>query len=271
MFLEILGIAGPEHGMVWPWQTSALPCNPLACLRISLALHCLGIVLAGMAVAANATPFAVFSMEALGMAIATYAIALAAHGMPWLGSPWHAMALPWQPAARGMPWHCHGSPWLALPWHGLGSPWHAMALPWQPVACLALALPRQPVACLGRQPAARGMPWHGLGSPWHALAWPRQPVACHGIARQPVAACLACLPLPWHCLAWPWHWHAMAWHVPWQPPWHLQACQAWHGMPVAVFVHAALPTLISTIFDDFQHFAAAGRHRAAATAANHRR
>jgi hypothetical protein len=63
-------------------------------LGIALPWHCLG-----MAVVANATPFAVFSMEALGMAIATYAIALAARGMPWLGSPWHAMALPWQPVA----------------------------------------------------------------------------------------------------------------------------------------------------------------------------
>uniref|UniRef100_A0A2N9I9H7 Senescence-associated protein n=3 Tax=Fagus sylvatica TaxID=28930 RepID=A0A2N9I9H7_FAGSY len=209
----------PSHTTLTPLtchHTSALPCNPLACLRISLALHCLGIVLAGMAVAANATPFAVFSMEALGMAIATYAIALAAHGMPWLGSPWHAMALPWQPAARGMPWHCHGSPWLALPWHGLGSPWHAMALPWQPVACLALALPRQPVACLGSpwhamawQPVAchgiamaapRGMPWHGLGSPWHALA--RQPVACHGIAM--AARGLPCLGIARGKLGMPW-------------------------------------------------------------------
>uniref|UniRef100_A0A2N9I9W5 Senescence-associated protein n=1 Tax=Fagus sylvatica TaxID=28930 RepID=A0A2N9I9W5_FAGSY len=189
MFLEILGIAGPEHGMVWPWQTSALPCNPLACLPSwHLPWHCLGMAV----VAANATPFAVFSMEALGMAIATYAIALAAHGMP--GSP----------------------PWLALPWHGLGSPWHAMALPWQPVACLALALPRQPVACLGspwhalaRQPVAchgiamaapRGMPWHGLGSPWHALA--RQPVACHGIAM--AARGLPCLGIARGKLGMPW-------------------------------------------------------------------
>uniref|UniRef100_A0A2N9HH28 Reverse transcriptase n=1 Tax=Fagus sylvatica TaxID=28930 RepID=A0A2N9HH28_FAGSY len=147
-------------------------------LGIALPWHCLG-----MAVAANATPFAVFSMEALGMAIATYAIALAAHGMPWLGSPWHAMALPWQPAARGMPW--------------LGSPWHAMALPWQPVACLALAWPRQPVACHGSPWLA--LPWHCLGSrgmPWQpvaclALAWPRQPVACHGIAM--AARGLPCL------------------------------------------------------------------------------
>ena len=112
MFLEILGIAGPEHGMVWPWQTSALPCNPLACLGISLPWYCLG-----MAVAAHATSFDVFSLEALGMAIATHAIALAAHGMPWhcLGSPLHGLAR--QPVA------CHGSPWLALP--------------------------RQPVPCLG--------------------------------------------------------------------------------------------------------------------------
>uniref|UniRef100_A0A2N9ISU2 Retrotransposon Copia-like N-terminal domain-containing protein n=1 Tax=Fagus sylvatica TaxID=28930 RepID=A0A2N9ISU2_FAGSY len=151
------GHGRPRHCRVTHWHAFAFP------------WHCLG-----MAVVANATPFAVFSMEALGMAIATYAIALAAHGMPWLGSPWLAL----RPSARGMPW--------------LGSPWHAMALPWQPVACLALALPRQPVA----------MPWHGLGSPWHALAWPRQPVACHGIAM--AARGLPCLGIACGKLGMPW-------------------------------------------------------------------
>jgi hypothetical protein len=101
-FLEILGIAGPEHGMVWPWQTSALPCNPLACLRISLALswH--------------------------GCCSQRHSLRCLFHGSPWhghcnlchcLGCPWHALAR--QPVA------CHGS---------LGSPW--LALPRQPVACL---------------------------------------------------------------------------------------------------------------------------------------
>jgi hypothetical protein len=74
------GHGRPRHCRVTHWHAFAFP------------WHCLG-----MAVVANATPFAVFSMEALGMAIATYAIALAAHGMPWLGSPW--LALPRQPVA----------------------------------------------------------------------------------------------------------------------------------------------------------------------------
>jgi hypothetical protein len=75
MFLEILGIAGPEHGMVWPWQTSALPCNPLACLRISLALRCLGIVLAWLL---QPTP------------------------LPSLSFPWKPLAWPLQPMP--LPW-----------------------------------------------------------------------------------------------------------------------------------------------------------------------